>query len=147
MTAFSPVTRKTYRLDCVIINTGDAECSTKTGAVVSFPVERPHTAPSSSELEVPQSNEAPSEPTPAEGSPSEGSPGEPPSSEPGSSEAGEDEVGSASHEGDTSFCAEHECIGKFTTEPGTVVECADGSYSHAGGISGACSDHGGVGKE
>jgi hypothetical protein len=23
------------------------------------------------------------------------------------------------------------------------VECADGTYSHAGGISGACSDHGG----
>jgi len=24
-----------------------------------------------------------------------------------------------------------------------LVECEDGTYSHAGGISGACSDHGG----
>ncbi len=55
----------------------------------------------------------------------------------------EDEVGSTSHAGDTKFCEEHHCIGEFTTEDGTVVECSDGTYSHAGGISGACSDHGG----
>jgi len=56
-----------------------------------------------------------------------------------------DEVGSSSHAGDTKFCAEHHCIGSFTTEGGTVVECSDGTYSHAGGISGACSYHGGEG--
>jgi hypothetical protein len=55
----------------------------------------------------------------------------------------EDEVGSTSHATDEQFCQEHECIGSFTTEDGTVVECSDGTYSHAGGISGACSDHGG----
>lgn len=55
----------------------------------------------------------------------------------------EDEVGSTSHAGDAEFCENHECIGSFTTEEGTVVECSDGTYSHAGGISGACSDHGG----
>ena len=55
----------------------------------------------------------------------------------------EDEVGSASHAGDTKFCEEKTCIGSFTSEEGTVVECSDGSYSHAGGISGACSHHGG----
>jgi hypothetical protein len=55
----------------------------------------------------------------------------------------EDEVGSAGHAGDIKFCEEHECIGKFTTEEGTIVECSDGAYSHAGGISGACSHHGG----
>lgn len=56
---------------------------------------------------------------------------------------GTDEVGSASHAGDAEFCDEHHCIGDFTTEDGTVVECADGTYSHAGGLDGACSDHGG----
>jgi hypothetical protein len=56
---------------------------------------------------------------------------------------GEDEVGSSSHATDTKFCEEHECIGAFTTEEGTIVECSDGTYSHAGGIQGACSDHGG----
>jgi hypothetical protein len=55
----------------------------------------------------------------------------------------EDEVGSSSHAGDTKFCEEHHCIGDFTTEDGTIVECSDGTFSHAGGISGACSYHGG----
>jgi hypothetical protein len=59
------------------------------------------------------------------------------------SEGGEDEVGSYSHTGDEEFCNMHECIGDFEGEDGYVVECSDGSYSHAGGISGACSDHGG----
>lgn len=55
----------------------------------------------------------------------------------------EDEVGSTSHATDEQFCEEHECIGEFESEDGTVVECSDGTFSHAGGISGACSDHGG----
>jgi hypothetical protein len=61
--------------------------------------------------------------------------------------SGEDEVGSTSHATDAKFCEEHTCIGSFETEGGTVVECEDGSYSHAGGISGACSSHGGEKRE
>lgn len=61
----------------------------------------------------------------------------------GDESPGEDEIGSSSHSTDAKFCSEHECIGNFTTEDGTVVKCSDGTYSHAGGISGACSDHGG----
>jgi hypothetical protein len=56
-------------------------------------------------------------------------------------------VGSNCHAEDARFCSEHQCIGRFTTEPGTVVECADGTYSHSGGISGACSHHEGVARE
>jgi hypothetical protein len=52
---------------------------------------------------------------------------------------------SYSHAEDTKFCQEHECIGSFETESGSVVKCSDGTYSHAGGISGACSHHGGEG--
>jgi hypothetical protein len=59
------------------------------------------------------------------------------------SEPEEDEPGSTSHAGDEKFCEEHECEGDFDAEPGTVVECSDGTWSHAGGISGACSHHGG----
>jgi hypothetical protein len=55
----------------------------------------------------------------------------------------QDEVGSTSHATDEKFCEEHTCEGDFTTEPGTIVKCTDGDYSHAGGISGACSYHGG----
>ena len=42
------------------------------------------------------------------------------------------------------FCGTHTCIGDFNNENGSIVECADGTYSHAGGLSGACSWHGGV---
>ena len=49
----------------------------------------------------------------------------------------------SSSSSDSSFCSTHDCIGDFNNEPGTIVECADGTYSHAGGIQGACSSHGG----
>ncbi len=61
--------------------------------------------------------------------------------------SGEDEVGSYSHAGDQKFCKEHSCIGNFESEEGTVAECNDGTYSHAGHIRGACSHHGGVLKD
>ncbi|MEA2302714.1 MAG: hypothetical protein QOE44_3249 [Solirubrobacteraceae bacterium] len=54
-----------------------------------------------------------------------------------------EDVGSSSHATDAEFCAMNVCIGNFTGEGGTIVQCADGTYSHAGGISGACSRHGG----
>jgi hypothetical protein len=56
---------------------------------------------------------------------------------------GEDRLGSRSHAADTTFCEEHRCIAYFTSQNGTVIKCADGSYSHDGGIRGACSDDGG----
>lgn len=52
-------------------------------------------------------------------------------------------IGSTSHAADAEFCSTHTCIGNFDSENGTIVQCSDGTYSHAGGISGACSDHGG----
>jgi hypothetical protein len=69
----------------------------------------------------------------------------PPSKPEGGHSTGEDEVGSYSHATDEAFCHEHECIGNFESEPGYVVECTDGTFSHAGGISGSCSHHGGNG--
>jgi len=54
-----------------------------------------------------------------------------------------EDVGSSSHAGDAQFCSSHKCIGDFTGEGGTIVRCSDGTYSHAGGISGSCSHHGG----
>jgi hypothetical protein len=46
-------------------------------------------------------------------------------------------------------CDGHPCIGdwsKEAAEGGTVAQCVDGTWSHAGGISGACSHHGGEGS-
>lgn len=51
--------------------------------------------------------------------------------------------GSASHASDDEFCSTHECIENFPNGNGTIVQCADGEWSHSGGLSGACSDHGG----
>jgi hypothetical protein len=61
--------------------------------------------------------------------------------------SGVEGVGSYSHAEDGRFCSEHQCIGNFTSEPGTVAECEDGTYSHAGRIQGACSHHGGVRRD
>lgn len=54
-----------------------------------------------------------------------------------------EDVGSLSHAGDAEFCSTHSCIASFSNGAGAVVQCADGEYSHSGGIQGACSDHGG----
>jgi hypothetical protein len=52
--------------------------------------------------------------------------------------------GSSSHSQDAAFCASHECIPSFPEGNGTVVQCQDGEWSHSGGVSGACSGHGGT---
>jgi hypothetical protein len=53
--------------------------------------------------------------------------------------------GSYSHAGDAQFCSSgtNVCIPNFPNGNGSVVQCADGEWSHSGGLSGACSDHGG----
>jgi hypothetical protein len=43
------------------------------------------------------------------------------------------------------FCETHVCIPNFDEGVGSIVQCADGTYSHSGGIQGACSWHGGIG--
>lgn len=42
------------------------------------------------------------------------------------------------------FCVTHSCIGSFGSGHGSIVQCSDGTWSHSGGIQGACSWHGGV---
>ncbi|MDQ1555287.1 MAG: hypothetical protein QOI02_289 [Actinomycetota bacterium] len=42
------------------------------------------------------------------------------------------------------FCDVNTCIPNFPNGNGSIVQCADGEYSHSGGIQGACSYHGGV---
>ena len=43
------------------------------------------------------------------------------------------------------FCDTHACIPNYGNGNGSTVQCEDGTYSHSGGIQGACSHHGGVG--
>ena len=51
--------------------------------------------------------------------------------------------GSFTYAGDEQFCSAHGCIENFPNGNGYVVQSRDGEWSHSGGISGACSDHGG----
>jgi hypothetical protein len=55
------------------------------------------------------------------------------------------DVPDAGTEDDPGFCDTHDCIPNFDNGNGSIVQCADGTYSHSGGIQGACSHHGGVG--
>jgi hypothetical protein len=56
---------------------------------------------------------------------------------------GPEGAGSSCHAEDAKFCNEHTCIANFPNGNGTVVECVDEEWSHSGGLSGACSHHGG----
>jgi len=52
--------------------------------------------------------------------------------------------GSSSHATDAQFCTTHSCIPAFPNGNGTIVQCVDGQWGHSGGLSGACSGHGGA---
>lgn len=47
---------------------------------------------------------------------------------------------------DGTVCSYFDCIANFYNGRGYMVECSDGTYSMSGGISGACSHHGGVSR-
>jgi len=44
---------------------------------------------------------------------------------------------------DATFCNTHSCIASFNSGRGSIVQCADGEWSHSGGLPGVCSQHGG----
>jgi hypothetical protein len=148
--AHSPVTQKDYEMDCVREG-GLIGCESSpigAGLFVSFPAAaiQSYTAAQaaaygrSGKVGHPGPPAADSTPSAPESAPSGGASGG------GGEESEHDEVGSYSHGGDSAFCEEHDCIGDFESEEGYVVECQDGTYSHAGAIQGACSDHGGESK-
>lgn len=114
VTAFSPVTGKTYSLRCVIAGFGsELLCATlppATGIVV-ISLGSSATAPPTTSTSPP--------------------------------EASVEGPGSFSHATDAQFCSTHTCIENFPNGSGSIVQCADGEWSHSGGRSGACSDHGG----
>jgi hypothetical protein len=60
-----------------------------------------------------------------------------------STPASTEQAGSYDHSTDEQFCSTHQCIENFPNGSGYIVQCVDGEWSHSGGLSGACSDHGG----
>jgi hypothetical protein len=133
--AYSPATDVTYRLRCAA-TTGRVICTAGDGAVVRFSAASIHRYTSANARAYADSHDlgpaskptvrahetAPSDSGPAVVSPS-----------------------SAAGIGTDDFCTTHDCIPNYPNGNGSTVQCSDGSYSHSGGIQGACSHHGGVG--
>jgi hypothetical protein len=89
---------------------------------------------------VPGSGAGPGSPA-SPGAPA--SPGSGSGSGSGSGASGAEGPGSSTHAGDAAFCSTHSCIANFPHGRGTVVQCADGRWSHSGGLTGVCNRHGG----
>lgn len=143
---YSPVTHKNYELVCELEAPliGCISNPTSDGIYVSFPQAAITAYTEAQAKAYASSRNVGNPPQPVALRPEGATPPESGGGESkGAESTGQDEVGSYSHAGDEAFCEEHECIGDFEGEDGYVVECEDGSYSHAGGKSGACSDHGG----
>jgi hypothetical protein len=51
--------------------------------------------------------------------------------------------GNSAQPGTADFCTTHDCIASFDSGNGSIVQCNDGQWSQSGGLSGACSSHGG----
>jgi hypothetical protein len=122
--ASSPITGQSYALHCRTV-AAMVTCTGGSHARVRFPL---HAIEVYAPVKTPTPPATPtSSPPPASTTPAVPS----------------EDVGSMSHAGDAQFCSKHPCIPNFPNGNGAVVKCADGEYSHSGGLSGACSSHGG----
>lgn len=92
---------------------------------------------------ISRANITPSPCAPSETTPTAAAPPSPSTTDGSSSEV--EVAGSYSHADDAGFCSTNQCIANFPNGNGYIVQCADGEWSHSGGLSGACSDHGGEG--
>lgn len=117
--AYSPVTHKTYTMHCVQ-SKGVAACTGGINSEVAF------TGPAGPGTSAPVTSTSASSPP-----------------SPGPSTPEVEQPGSSSHATDDEFCSAHQCIENFPNGNGSIVQCQDGEWSHSGGLSGACSDHGG----
>jgi hypothetical protein len=132
--AYSPATGMTYRLRCDATG-GRVLCRAGDGAIVKFSaasIDRytsanarayaaSHDVGPTSTPTIRTRETAPSDPAPAVVPPP------------------------AAGTGTDDFCTTHDCIPNYPNGNGSTVQCSDGSFSHSGGIQGACSHHGGVG--
>jgi hypothetical protein len=116
--AYSPITGRTYTMQCAEAS-GTVSCVGSNDNGVAF------------QGPPPASNSTSAAPAPATPAPAAA-----PTIE---------TAGSPDHATDAQFCSAHSCIANFPNGNGTIVQCSDGEWSHSGGLSGACSSHGGEG--
>jgi hypothetical protein len=117
--AHSPVTHRTYAMQCQRV-AGIVSCAGGVGASVAF------NGPPIRAATPPRTTSTPPTPTPTTGT-----------------SVSIEGPGSSDHSTDAQFCSSHHCIPNFPNGNGYIVQCVDGQWSHSGGLSGACSDHGG----
>jgi len=124
ISAYSPATQRTYRLECQHGTT--VRCTAGDGAEVRFPVSAVWAyTDGQAQAYAASADLGPTEPAPVD---------------PGAyREAPSDETYSGKDDG---YGDE---IPNYDNGRGYRVQCADGMYSQSGGIQGACSGHGGVG--
>jgi hypothetical protein len=129
--AYSPAADRVFTTRCLTRN-ADIECKTADGGVVRFSqaaVDR--YSPSQADSYAARNDLGP-ESTASDSGTSHVAPSIDPS-------------GGGSADSSDDFCTTHDCIPNYDNGRGSRVQCADGTYSHSGGIQGACSHHGGVG--
>ena len=124
VTAYSPVTHLTYTLRCIEAQ-GVVSCAGGHDSALAF-----------AGPPIPGNTAPPAAPGTTQTTPA--TPPAPPA-------APVEGPGSYDHATDAQFCGDHQCIPNFPNGSGYIVQCADGGWSHSGGRSGACSDHGGEG--
>ena len=134
--AYSPATGVTYRLRCDA-TAGRVTCTANDGAVVRFSTASIDHYTSANARAYAGSHDLGHASTPSVRAP-ETPPSDPPPvvAPPASPPA---------DTGTEDFCTTHDCIPNYPNGNGSTVQCSDGSFSHSGGIQGACSHHGGVG--
>jgi hypothetical protein len=133
--AYSPATRVTYRLRCEA-TARRVICKASDGAIVKFSAASIDRYTSANARAYADSHDLGPASTPTirahETAPSDAAPAVVPPSP-------------AAETGTDDFCTTHDCIPNYPNGNGSTVQCSDGSFSHSGGIQGACSHHGGVG--
>ncbi len=133
--AYSPATGVTYRLRCHA-TTGRVICTAGDGAVVRFSAASIDRYTSANARAYAGSHDLGHASTPAARAPAPAPSDPPPAVAPATPPAST---------GTEDFCTTHDCIPNYPNGNGSTVQCSDGSFSHSGGIQGACSHHGGVG--
>jgi hypothetical protein len=133
--AYSPATGVTYRLRCAA-TVGRVICRAGDGAVVKFSAASIDRYTLANARAYAGSHDLGPASTPTKRTRETAPSDLPPAVAPPSPAAGT---------GTDDFCATHDCIPNYPDGNGSTVQCSDGSFSHSGGIQGACSHHGGVG--
>lgn len=143
--ARSPVTGLTYAMHCSWSH-GVAKCSGGNDAAVAWAtlrtpvVAHPRPRPTSTAASTARPPTPNTPTTTSTAQPPTTSTAQPP---PTPTVQAVEQPGSYDHSTDAGFCSAHQCIENFPNGRGYIVRCVDGMWSHSGGLSGACSDHGG----